>query len=113
MRKRAPRALRRGIVRAVARRARDGVGSVNLVSPRGVYEELFSFIGAGTLFTETQYGFVRPISIDDFEEVEALIVRGRSEGVLLPRTPEEIAQSCPRASAIASATSIWPESARC
>ena len=60
-----------------------------------MYEELFSFIGAGTLFTEMQYGFVRPVSIDDFEEVEALIVRGQTEGHLLPRTPEQIAQILP------------------
>jgi N-acetylglutamate synthase-like GNAT family acetyltransferase len=42
-----------------------------------------------------QYGFVRPVSIDDFEEVEALIVRGQTEGHLLPRTPEQIAQILP------------------
>ena len=62
-------ARRRAALRAVARALGDGVGSVNLAAPRDVYEELFSFIGAGTLFTERQYGFVRPISIDDFEEV--------------------------------------------
>ena len=78
---------RKAIVRAALDALEDGVGSVNLVAPREVYEELFSFIGAGTLFTEMQYGFVRPVSIDDFEEVEALIVRGQTEGYLLPRSP--------------------------
>ena len=72
---------RRAIVRAALDALEDGVGSVNLVAPGDVYEELFSFIGAGTLFTEMQYGFVRPVSIDDFEEVEALIVRGQTEGL--------------------------------
>ena len=86
---------RRAIVRAALDALEDGVGSVNLVAPGDVYEELFSFIGAGTLFTEMQYGFVRPVSIDDFEEVEALIVRGQTEGHLLPRTPEQIAQILP------------------
>jgi N-acetylglutamate synthase-like GNAT family acetyltransferase len=86
---------RRAIVRAALDALEDGVGSVNLVGPGDVYEELFSFIGAGTLFTEMQYGFVRPVSIDDFEEVEALIVRGQTEGHLLPRTPEQIAQILP------------------
>jgi len=38
---------------------------------------------------------VRPISIDDFEEVEALIVRGQREGYLLARSREEIAQLLP------------------
>jgi N-acetylglutamate synthase-like GNAT family acetyltransferase len=86
---------RRAIVRAALDALEDGVGSVNLVAPGDVYEELFSFIGAGTLFTEMQYGFVRPVSIDDFEEVEALIVRGQTEGSLLPRTPGQIAQILP------------------
>src|SRR5579862_1591597 len=86
---------RRAIVRAALDALEDGVGSVNLVAPGDVYEELFSFIGAGTLFTEMQYGFVRPVSIDDFEEVEALIVRGQTEGHLLPRTPDQIARILP------------------
>ncbi len=95
MLKRERSALRRGILRAAARALGDGVGSVNLTSPRGVYEELLSFVGTGTLFTERQYGSVRPISIDDFEEVEALIERGQNEGVLLPRSPRELAALLP------------------
>ena len=87
--------LRRAIIRATARALKNGVGSVNLVAPRGVYEELFQFLGAGTLFTETPYGHVQPISIDDFEEVEALIVRGQQEGFLLARSEEQIAKILP------------------
>ena len=87
--------LRRAIIRATARALKDGVGSVNLVAPRGVYEELFQFLGAGTLFTETPYGHVQSISIDDFEEVEALIVRGQQEGFLLARSEEQIARILP------------------
>ena len=86
---------RRAELRAVARALGNGVGSVNLVAPRDVYDELFSFVGTGTLFTERQYGFVRPVSIDDFEEVEALILRGQREGHLLARSREEIAQLLP------------------
>jgi amino-acid N-acetyltransferase len=89
------RGVRRATVRAADRALKDGVGSVNLAAPRDVYEELFSFIGAGTLFTEMQYGSVRPISIDDFEEVETLIVRGQNEGFLLERSPEQIARLLP------------------
>jgi N-acetylglutamate synthase-like GNAT family acetyltransferase len=88
-------ARRRAALRAVAGALRDGVGSVNLVAPREVYDELFSFVGTGTLFTERQYGFVRPVSIDDFEEVEALILRGQREGHLLARSREEIAELLP------------------
>jgi amino-acid N-acetyltransferase len=87
--------IRRTVIRAAQRALGDGVGSVNLVAPRDVYEELFSFLGAGTLLTEMQYGFVRPVSIDDFEEVEALIVRGQNEGYLLARTPDQIAGILP------------------
>ncbi len=87
--------LRRIILRAAGRALKDGVGSVNLSSPRDVYEELFSYLGTGTLFTEQQYGHVRPISIDDFGEVEALITRAQSEGFLLPRTSEAIAEILP------------------
>jgi len=100
--KRIPRILRtirskarRAIVRAADLALKDGVGSVNVVAPRDVYEELFSFIGAGTLFTEMQYGWVRPVSIDDFEEVEALIERGQDEGFLLYRNAEQIADILP------------------
>lgn len=87
--------VRRAIVRAAGRAIKDGVPSVNLTSPRQVYEELFSFLGTGTLFTESRYGRVRQISIDDFEEVEALIMRGQNEGFLLRRSEDEIAQLLP------------------
>ena len=93
--RRARPALRRVELRAIKRAIEDGVGSVNLVNPRDVYEELFSFVGTGTLFTEQPYGSVRPVSIDDFEEVEALILRGQAEGYLLARSRDEIAELLP------------------
>jgi N-acetylglutamate synthase-like GNAT family acetyltransferase len=82
--------LRRKMVRLAADAIRDGVGTVNLVSPRWVYEELFSFTGLGTLFTPSEYGTVSAISIDDFEEVQALITRAQDAGFLLPRSPGQI-----------------------
>lgn len=87
--------LRRAIIRAARLAIEDGVASVNLTAPRDVYDEVFSFIGAGTLFTEHQYGDVRPIAIDDFQEAEALIHRGQAEGFLLPRADERIAELLP------------------
>jgi N-acetylglutamate synthase-like GNAT family acetyltransferase len=93
LRERVP--LRRAIIRAAHRALEDGVASVNLTSPRHVYEELFSFVGTGTLFTEQRYANVQQISIDDFEEVEALLVRGQNEGFLLPRSDSEIAKLLP------------------
>ncbi len=88
-------ALRRSVVRAAGRAIGDGVASVSLASPGEVYEELFSFSGTGTVFTESGYGKVRQISIDDFEEVEALIVRAQNEGFLLSRSDDEIARLLP------------------
>jgi N-acetylglutamate synthase-like GNAT family acetyltransferase len=87
--------LRRAIIRAARRALDDGVASVNLTAPRQVYEELFSFVGTGTLFTEQRYADVRQISIDDFEEVETLIRRGQDEGFLLARADPEIANLLP------------------
>jgi N-acetylglutamate synthase-like GNAT family acetyltransferase len=86
---------RRRLVRAANRSIGAGVASVSLVSPLEVYEELFSFSGTGTIFTEGGYGNVRQIGIDDFEEVEALIMRAQNEGFLLSRNKEEIARLLP------------------
>jgi N-acetylglutamate synthase-like GNAT family acetyltransferase len=86
---------RRMLIRAADRALRDGVASVNLTAPGDVYRELFSFSGTGTLFTETRYADIRPISIDDFDEVHGLILRGQQEGFLLPRNAEEIAGLLP------------------
>jgi len=87
--------LRRVILRAAKRALEDGVNSVNLTAPRSVYEELFSFIGTGTLFTKAAYGSVKSIALEDFEEAEAMIKRGQNEGLLLVRSEEEIAQILP------------------
>jgi N-acetylglutamate synthase-like GNAT family acetyltransferase len=87
--------LRRVILRAAKRALEDGVNSVNLTAPRTVYEELFSFIGTGTLFTRAAYGSVKPIAVEDFEEAEAMIKRGQNEGLLLARSDEEIARILP------------------
>jgi N-acetylglutamate synthase-like GNAT family acetyltransferase len=87
--------LRRVILRAARRALEDGVNSVNLTAPRSVYEELFSFVGTGTLFTRSAYGSVKPIALEDFEEAEAMIKRGQNEGLLLERSDEEIAHILP------------------
>ncbi len=87
--------LRRVILRAARRALEDGVNSVNLTAPRSVYEELFSFVGTGTLFTKAAYGSVKSIALEDFEEAEAMIKRGQNEGLLLTRTDEEIDRLLP------------------
>ena len=69
-----------------------GVESVNLCTPAGVPEELFTYVGSGTLFTQGDYCHVGPLGLDDFGQAERLHERGRREGVLKPRTPEEVAE---------------------
>jgi amino-acid N-acetyltransferase len=68
-----------------------GVASVNLCSLAGVARELFTYEGSGTLFTLQDYCTVQRLGIDDFEEVERLIERGQREGMLKPRTADEVA----------------------
>jgi hypothetical protein len=83
------------MLRAARRALEDGVNSVNLTAPRSVYEELFSFVGTGTLFTRAAYGSVKSVALEDFEEAEAMIKRGQNEGLLLARSDEEIARILP------------------
>lgn len=83
---------RREIFDAVRATLRAGVRSVNLCTLPGLARELYTYEGAGTLFTLEDYCRVERLGIDDFEEVERLIVRGQREGYLKPRSPEETAR---------------------
>jgi len=95
----------RGIVRAGAageaggriallaeiERALDaGLAAVNLCTPEGVADELFTYAGSGTLFSRQRYVDVRPLGLDDFDAANDLIARGVVEGFLAPRPPEEV-----------------------
>ncbi|MBI3785233.1 MAG: GNAT family N-acetyltransferase [Deltaproteobacteria bacterium] len=82
---------RRPTFEAVHRALLGGVASVNLCPPAGAPHELFTYTGSGTLFTLADYCTVQPLGIDEFEEVERLIERGQQEGLLKPRSPEEVA----------------------
>ncbi|MFP8876030.1 MAG: GNAT family N-acetyltransferase [Myxococcota bacterium] len=64
---------------------RAGLPEVNLCSPAGLGEELFSYAGSGTLFTRRRYLEVRALGLDDFSAADALISRGVEEGYLAPR----------------------------
>ena len=82
---------RRALLRAVREALAAGVESVNLCGPEGVAEELFSYVGSGTLFTRGDYLTVAPLGIEEFSQAERLLERGQREGMLKFRTPEEIA----------------------
>ena len=80
---------RRGLLVAVRDALEGGVESVNLCTPEGIAEELFTYVGSGTLFTRGDYCRVAPL--DDFAQAERLLERGQREGLLKLRSPDEIA----------------------
>jgi len=85
-------AARRATLQAVRAALRAGVTAVNLCAFEQITRELFTYEGAGTLFTLEDYCRIERLGIDDFEEVERLLDRGRREGFLKPRDSGEIAQ---------------------
>lgn len=78
---------RRQTISAVRRALAAGVPAVNLCEVENLEGELFTYEGAGTLFTLQDYCAVEPLGIDDLEEAERLLLRGEREGILKRRTP--------------------------
>jgi amino-acid N-acetyltransferase len=83
---------RRALLVAVRAALDRGVEQVNLCPPDGVADELFTYAGSGTLFTEGDYTRVGPLGLDEFDQAERLLERGHREGLLKLRSPEESAQ---------------------
>jgi amino-acid N-acetyltransferase len=81
---------RRPLLEAIHRGLRAGIASINLSPLDGVARELFTYEGAGTLFTREDYCRVAPLALDDFHEVEKLLERGQREGYLKLRSAGEI-----------------------
>jgi amino-acid N-acetyltransferase len=82
---------RRALLVAVQDALRSGVEAVNLCTPEAVADELFTYVGSGTLFTRGDYVHVGPLGLDDFAQAERLLERGQREGLLKVRSPAEIA----------------------
>jgi N-acetylglutamate synthase-like GNAT family acetyltransferase len=80
----------RTLLEAVRAALVGGVASVSLCPLSGLAKELFTYDGCGTFFTLTDYCQVERLGIDDFYEVERLLERGKQEGYLKARSPEEI-----------------------
>ncbi len=76
---------RRATLHAVRGALREGLQAVNLCSHEQLATELFSYEGAGTLFTLEDYCRIERLGIDEFEEVERLLERGVREGYLKER----------------------------
>lgn len=80
---------RRADLEVIGQMLDAGVGSVNLCTAEDLAEELFSYQGAGTFFSRDDHLAIGRLSIDDFSEVERLLARGQTEGLLKPRTAIE------------------------
>jgi N-acetylglutamate synthase-like GNAT family acetyltransferase len=85
-----PHTPRLALLREVELALSAGVAAVNLTSLEGLADELFTYAGAGTLFTRERYVEVRRLGLDDYDAADDLIARGVAEGYLAPRTAEEI-----------------------
>ena len=80
---------RRADLEVIGRMLDAGVGSVNLCRVGDLAQELFSYEGVGTFFSQDDHLAIGRLSIDDFSEVERLLARGQAEGLLKPRTAAE------------------------
>ena len=82
-----------GAVVAALQTALDGgVVNVNLCRPEDIDHELFTFDGAGTLFTSGSYVALDRLRVDDLPAVERLVAQGTADGLLRPRTRTEVAR---------------------
>jgi amino-acid N-acetyltransferase len=82
-----------GTVVAALQAALDGgVRNVNLCRPEDIDRELFTFDGAGTLFTSGSYVALGRLRVDDLPAVERLVAQGTADGLLRPRTRTEVAR---------------------
>jgi len=67
-----------------------GVPAVNVCTLPGLHDELFTYNGSGTLFTQERYMIVRRLGIDDYDAASDLIARGTEEGYLAPRSEAQL-----------------------
>ena len=79
----------------IERLLQAGVPNVNLCTPAGMHDELFSYSGSGTLFTRERYVVVRRLGLDDYDAADDLIARGIAEGFLAPRGHQAIDRLLP------------------
>ena len=85
----------REILLEIERLLQAGVPNVNLCTPAGMHDELFTYSGSGTLFTRERYVVVRRLGLDDYAAADDLIARGVAEGFLAPRSPDAIDRLLP------------------
>jgi len=81
---------RTALLREVEAMLVAGVPAVNVCSLEGLPDELFTYAGSGTLFTQERYMLVRRLVLDDYDAASDLIARGTAEGYLAPRSAEQL-----------------------
>jgi amino-acid N-acetyltransferase len=81
---------RTALLREVEAMLVAGVPAVNVCTLDGLPDELFTYAGSGTLFTQERYMLVRRLVLDDYDAASDLIARGTTEGYLAARTPEQL-----------------------
>lgn len=80
------------VVAAIEAALRGGVANVNLCRAADLDRELFTFDGAGTLFTRGGYVELGRLRVDDLPAVEGLVAQGTADGLLRPRSRHEVAR---------------------
>ena len=81
---------RTALLREVEAMLVAGVPAVNVCTLPGLPDELFTYAGSGTLFTQERYMLVRRLVLDDYDAASDLIARGTAEGYLAPRSAEQL-----------------------
>lgn len=82
--------LDEGLATRLIEAAAAGVEAINLCSAQQLYDELFTYQGAGTLISPRVHASVRPLGIDDLDRAYDLIRRGTDEGYLAPRSVAQL-----------------------
>ncbi|MEO6989776.1 MAG: GNAT family N-acetyltransferase [Aquihabitans sp.] len=80
------------VVPAIEEALAGGVTSVNLCRAGDLDAELFTFDGTGTLFTSGGYIRLDRLRAVDLPEVLQLVEQGTADGLLRPRSTEEVAR---------------------
>jgi amino-acid N-acetyltransferase len=80
------------VVAALETALEGGVVNVNLCRAEDIDHELFTFDGAGTLFTSGSYVDLGALRVDDLPAVERLVDQGIADGLLRPRSRLEVAR---------------------
>ena len=78
------------LLREVERMLVGGVSAVNVCTADGLHDELFTYDGSGTLFTQERYVIVRRLGLDDFDAANDLMARGVEEGYLAARNDAQL-----------------------